>query len=111
MIYSAQGKTEFKTKTINNTTQPEWKEVCVGNLVSSFMRCCFFEVFEFAVEQYESDHVNFEVFDEDPGKDDFIGRYVEDWTISLIISFFLMFRAQFPLDSLVGKDAIDTVFD
>ena len=34
----------------------------------------FVQVFEFAVEQYESDYVKFEVYDEDPGKDDFIGR-------------------------------------
>jgi Ca2+-dependent lipid-binding protein len=64
---------EYKTKTINNTTDPEWNEV-----------------FEFAVEQYESDYVEFEIFDEDPGKDDFIGR------------------AQFPLSDLVDKDAVDT---
>ncbi|CAF0965132.1 unnamed protein product [Adineta ricciae] len=53
----AQGNIEYRTKTINNTTDPEWNEVC-----------------EFVVEQYESDSVEFEVFDEDPGKDDFIGR-------------------------------------
>ncbi|UJR26520.1 hypothetical protein I4U23_007843 [Adineta vaga] len=69
----AQGNMEYKTKTINNTTDPEWNEV-----------------FEFGVEQYESDFVEFEVFDEDPGKDDFIGR------------------AQFPLNALIGKDSIDT---
>lgn len=34
----------------------------------------FAQVFEFAVEQYESDTIEFEVYDEDPGKDDFIGR-------------------------------------
>jgi len=32
------------------------------------------KVFEFVVEQYESDSIEFEVYDEDPGKDDFIGR-------------------------------------
>jgi hypothetical protein len=32
------------------------------------------QVFEFPVEQYQSDSVDFEVFDEDPGSDDFIGR-------------------------------------
>jgi len=32
------------------------------------------KVFEFVVEQYQSDSIDFEVFDEDPGKDDFIGR-------------------------------------
>lgn len=36
-----------------------------------------FQVFEFPVEQCESDCVEFEIFDEDPGKDDFIGRLVE----------------------------------
>jgi hypothetical protein len=34
----------------------------------------WYQVFEFPVEQYESDYVEFEIFDEDPGKDDFIGR-------------------------------------
>lgn len=34
----------------------------------------FVQVFEFVVEQYESENINFEVYDEDPGKDDFIGR-------------------------------------
>jgi hypothetical protein len=33
-----------------------------------------YQVFEFVVEQSESDSVEFEVYDEDPGKDDFIGR-------------------------------------
>lgn len=70
----AQGKANFKTKTINNTTNPEWNEV-----------------FEFVVEQYESDTIEFEVYDEDPGKDDFIGR------------------AEFPLNALVDRqEAIDT---
>ncbi len=34
----------------------------------------FNKVFEFVVEQYESDSIEFEIYDEDPGKDDFIGR-------------------------------------
>ncbi len=34
----------------------------------------FIQVFEFVVEQSQSDSVEFEVYDEDPGKDDFIGR-------------------------------------
>ncbi|CAF4212678.1 unnamed protein product [Rotaria sp. Silwood2] len=67
------GSIEYKTKTINNTTDPEWNEV-----------------FEFVVEQYESDSIEFEVYDEDPGKDDFIGR------------------AQFRLNALVDNDAVDT---
>jgi hypothetical protein len=33
-----------------------------------------YQVFEFVVEQSESDSVEFELYDEDPGKDDFIGR-------------------------------------
>ncbi len=53
----AEGNEEYKTKTINNTTEPQWNEVC-----------------EFVIEQSESDSVEFEVYDEDPGKDDFIGR-------------------------------------
>ncbi|CAF1149216.1 unnamed protein product [Adineta steineri] len=69
----AQGSAEYKTKTINNTTEPAWNEV-----------------FEFVVEHYETDFIQFEVFDEDPGADDFIGR------------------AQFPLDALVDKEAVDT---
>jgi len=32
------------------------------------------KVFEFVVEQRESDSIEFEIYDEDPGKDDFIGR-------------------------------------
>ena len=32
------------------------------------------KVCEFVIEQYESDSIDFEVFDEDPGKDDFLGR-------------------------------------
>lgn len=32
------------------------------------------KVYEFVIEQYESDSIEFEVYDEDPGKDDFIGR-------------------------------------
>ncbi len=32
------------------------------------------KVFEFVTEQSESDSVEFEVYDEDPGKDDFLGR-------------------------------------
>jgi hypothetical protein len=44
----------------------------------SFVICSLFilsnKVFEFVVEQFESDAVEFEVYDEDPGKDDFIGR-------------------------------------
>ncbi|CAF3620644.1 unnamed protein product [Rotaria sordida] len=67
------GSVEYKTKTINNTTDPEWNEV-----------------FEFPVEQYESDAIDFEVYDEDPGKDDFIGR------------------AQFRLNALVDNDPVDT---
>jgi hypothetical protein len=35
---------------------------------------CFDKVFDFVVEQYESDKIEFDMFDEDPGKDDFIGR-------------------------------------
>ncbi|CAF5200070.1 unnamed protein product, partial [Rotaria magnacalcarata] len=54
-----QGTTEYKTKTIDNTTDPTWNEQN--------------QVFEFVVEQSESDVVQFEVYDEDPGKDDFIG--------------------------------------
>ncbi|CAF3704281.1 unnamed protein product [Rotaria sp. Silwood1] len=69
----AQGNVEYKTKTINNTTTPQWNEV-----------------FEFVVEQSESDAVEFEVYDEDPGKDDFLGR------------------AQYPINTLVGKEAVDT---
>ncbi|CAF1631558.1 unnamed protein product [Rotaria magnacalcarata] len=69
----AQGNIEYKTKTINNTTEPQWNEV-----------------FEFAVEQYESDSVVFEVYDEDPGKDDFLGR------------------AEFPINTLTDKEAVDT---
>ena len=34
----------------------------------------FLQVFEYVVEQYEGEYVKFEVYDEDPGKDDFIGR-------------------------------------
>ncbi|CAF0788896.1 unnamed protein product [Rotaria sp. Silwood1] len=67
------GSVEYRTKTIDNTTNPEWNEV-----------------FEFVVEQYESDSIEFEVYDEDPGKDDFIGR------------------AQFRLNALVDNDAVDT---
>ncbi|CAF3301091.1 unnamed protein product [Rotaria socialis] len=69
----AQGNIEYKTKTINNTTEPQWNEV-----------------FEFAVEQYESDSVVLEVYDEDPGKDDFLGR------------------AEFPINTLTDKEAVDT---
>ncbi|CAF4403022.1 unnamed protein product, partial [Rotaria sp. Silwood2] len=69
----AQGNVEYKTKTINNSTEPQWNEV-----------------FEFVVEQAESDAVEFEVYDEDPGKDDFLGR------------------AQYPINTLVGKEAVDT---
>ncbi|CAF2252498.1 unnamed protein product [Rotaria magnacalcarata] len=68
-----QGTTEYKTKTIDNTTDPTWNEV-----------------FEFVVEQSESDVVQFEVYDEDPGKDDFIGR------------------AQYPLKDLVDSGHVDT---
>ncbi|CAF1165227.1 unnamed protein product [Adineta ricciae] len=52
----AQGNVEHRTKTIDNTTDPEWNEA---------------------------------VYDEDPGKDDFIGR------------------AQFPLKNLSDTDAVD----
>ncbi|CAF1168043.1 unnamed protein product [Rotaria sordida] len=69
----AQGNVEYKTKTINNTTSPQWNEV-----------------FEFVIEQYESDAVEFEMYDEDPGKDDFLGR------------------AQYPINTLVGKEAVNT---
>ncbi|CAF4583689.1 unnamed protein product [Rotaria socialis] len=68
-----QGTKEYKTKTIDNTTDPTWNEV-----------------FEFVVEQSESDVVQFEVYDEDPGKDDFIGR------------------AQYPLKDLVDGGHVDT---
>ncbi len=33
-----------------------------------------YKVFEFVVEQSATDSVEFEVYDEDPGKDDFLGR-------------------------------------
>ncbi|UJR22549.1 hypothetical protein I4U23_025598 [Adineta vaga] len=69
----AQGNVEYRTKTINNTTEPHWNEV-----------------FEFVVEQNESDFVEFEVYDEDPGKDDFIGR------------------AQCPINTLLDKGAVNT---
>jgi hypothetical protein len=39
-----------------------------------FIFILFNKVFEFVVEQYESDSIEFEIYDEDPGKDDFIGR-------------------------------------
>ncbi|CAF0743361.1 unnamed protein product [Adineta steineri] len=68
----AQGN-EYKTKTINNTSEPHWNEV-----------------FEFVIEQNETDSVEFEVYDEDPGKDDFIGR------------------AQFPINTLLDKEAVTT---
>ncbi|CAF3816756.1 unnamed protein product [Rotaria sp. Silwood1] len=67
------GSIEYRTKTIDNTLNPEWNEI-----------------FEFVVEQYESDSIEFEVYDEDLGKDDFIGR------------------AQLPLNTLVDDDHINT---
>ncbi len=73
-MFSAPGVAEYKTKTINNTTDPEWNEVCFGSCFEKKEFHLYYQVFEFPVEQYESDNVEFEVFDEDPGKDDFIGR-------------------------------------
>jgi hypothetical protein len=66
---------EYRTKTIKNTTEPQWNEVCVRyffNLLEIFL--FKYKVFEFVVEQSESDSVEFEVYDEDPGSDDFIGK-------------------------------------
>lgn len=37
----AQGNNEFKTKTVNNTTEPEWNEVCVCISVESLSRFVF----------------------------------------------------------------------
>jgi hypothetical protein len=65
---------EHKTKTINNSTDPEWNEVGLRDFYFLWKFHLCYQVFEFAVEQYQSDNVEFEVFDEDPGKDDFIGR-------------------------------------
>ncbi|CAF0759941.1 unnamed protein product [Didymodactylos carnosus] len=65
---TAGGNFEYKTKTINNTTDPEWNEV----------------------EQTESDHIRFDVFDEDPGKNDFIGI------------------ANFPVKSVVEQGTVET---
>ncbi|CAF5102918.1 unnamed protein product, partial [Rotaria sp. Silwood1] len=67
------GSIEYRTKTIDNTLNPEWNEI-----------------FEFVVEQYESDSIEFEVYDEDHVKDDFIGR------------------AQLRLNTLVDNDDINT---
>ncbi|CAF4573725.1 unnamed protein product, partial [Rotaria sp. Silwood2] len=67
------GSIEYRTKTIDNTLNPEWNEI-----------------FEFVVEQYESDSIEFEVYDEDLGKNDFIGR------------------AQLRLNTLVDNDDINT---
>ncbi|CAF1046797.1 unnamed protein product [Adineta ricciae] len=68
-----QGNVEYKTKTMNNTTDPRWNEV-----------------FEFVVEQSERDVVDFEIYDEDPGKDDFLGR------------------AQFSINSLLEQQSVET---
>jgi hypothetical protein len=35
-MFVAQGNVEFKTKTINNTTEPQWNEVGVNNLRMRF---------------------------------------------------------------------------
>lgn len=70
----AQGKENFRTKTINNTTDPEWNEVGDREFRFKFDVSHLGQVFEFVVEQYERDSIEFEVYDEDPGKDDFIGR-------------------------------------
>lgn len=62
---------------MNNTTEPVWDEVGRNDLFLMFVFIDWFrfcKVFEFVVEQSESDTIDFEVFDEDPGKDDFIGR-------------------------------------
>jgi len=62
---------------MNNTTEPVWDEVGWKKSVLGvrFINWFgFFKVFEFVVEQSESDTIDFEIFDEDPGKDDFIGR-------------------------------------
>ncbi|CAF3589922.1 unnamed protein product [Rotaria sp. Silwood1] len=67
------GNIKYRTKTINNTTNPEWNEV-----------------FDFVVEQYTNDSIQFEVYDKDSLKDDFIGR------------------AQFRLNALVDNDDINT---
>jgi hypothetical protein len=46
----------------------------INSISKLFCLCFIIKVFEFVVEQYESDSVEFEIYDEDPGKDDFIGR-------------------------------------
>ena len=73
-LWIAQGNSEFRTRTIDNTTDPEWNEVSLCSPLWTGVERMISKVFEFVVEQYESDSIEFEVYDEDPGKDDFIGR-------------------------------------
>ncbi|CAF1446604.1 unnamed protein product [Rotaria sp. Silwood1] len=67
------GSIEYRTKIIDNALNPKWNET-----------------FEFVVKQYESDSIEFEIYDQDVGKDDFIGR------------------AQLRLNTLVNDDHINT---
>ena len=64
------------------------------------------QVFEFPVEQCQSDCVEFEILDEDPGKDDFIGRLVNFIPVESNIELFLLLERKFQSIPWWAKDPL-----